>query len=95
MNFDELFETIITKQGNNENISVELNTLMENVKQLNQENENNKTKLADTNTYVEKLKEANTNLLLSKGFVSKFEESRQEEETGDKPKDIKDFISFK
>ena len=42
MNFDELFETIITKQGNNENISVELNTLMENVKQLNQENENNR-----------------------------------------------------
>ena len=94
MNFDELFETIITKQGNNENISVELNTLMENVKQLNQENENNKTKLADTNIYVEKLKEANTNLLLSKGFVSKFEESVQEEETEDKPKDIKDFISF-
>jgi hypothetical protein len=94
MDFDELFETIITKQGNNENISVELNTLMENVKQLNQENENNKTKIAETATYVEKLKEANTNLLLSKGFVSKFEESVQEEETEDKPKDIKDFISF-
>ena len=94
MDFDELFETIITKQGNNENISVELNTLMENVKQLNQENENNKTKIAETATYVEKLKEANTNLLLSKGFVSKFEESAQEEETEDKPKDIKDFISF-
>lgn len=94
MDFDELFETIITKQGNNENISVELNTLMENVKQLNQENENNKTKIAETSTYVEKLKEANTNLLLSKGFVSKFEEPVQEEEAEDKPKDIKDYISF-
>lgn len=93
MNFDELFETIITKQGNNENISVELNSLMESVKSLNMENENNKTALKQTKEYTEKLKEANTNLLLSKGFVSKFEEDTKPPED-DKPKDIKEFIKF-
>lgn len=92
MNFDELFETIITKQGNNENISVELNDLMTSVRTIQGTNEQQQQQIKDLQDYNNKLKDANSNLLLSKGFVSRFEKEPEPED--DKPRNIKDFIKF-
>lgn len=94
MNFDELFETIITKQGNNENISVELNDLMTSVRTIQGTNEQQQQQIKDLQDYNNKLKDANSNLLLSKGFVSRFEKEPEPEPEDDKPRDIKDFIKF-
>lgn len=94
MTIDELFQTIAEKTTNNENISVELNDLMTSVKELQGTNAQQEQQIKDLQDYNSKLKDANSNLLLSKGFVSRFEKEPEPEPEENKPRDIKDFIKF-
>ena len=94
MTIDELFQTIAEKTTNNENISVELNDLMTSVKSLQGVNTQQEQQIKELQDYNSKLKDANSNLLLSKGFVSRFEKEPEPEREDDKPRDIKDFIKF-
>lgn len=94
MTIDELFQTIAEKTTNNENISVELNDLMTCVRTIQGTNEQQQQQIKDLQDYNNKLKDANSNLLLSKGFVSRFEKEPEPEPEDDKPRDIKDFIKF-
>ena len=94
MTIDELFQTIAEKTTNNENISVELNDLMTSVRAIQGANEQQQQQIKDLQDYNNKLKEANSNLLLSKGFVSRFEKEPEPEPEEDKPRNIKDFIKF-
>lgn len=94
MTIDELFQNIAEKTTNNENISVELNDLMTSVRTIQVTNEQQQQQIKDLQDYNNKLKEANSNLLLSKGFVSRFEKEPEPEPEDDKPRDIKDFIKF-
>lgn len=94
MTIDELFQTIAEKTTNNENISVELNDLMTSVRTIQVTNEQQQQQIKDLQDYNNKLKDANSNLLLSKGFVSRFEKEPEPEPEDDKPRDIKDFIKF-
>ena len=82
------------KTTNNENISVELNDLMTSVRAIQGANEQQQQQIKDLQDYNNKLKEANSNLLLSKGFVSRFEKEPEPEPEEDKPRNIKDFIKF-
>ena len=94
MTIDELFQTIAEKTTNNENISVELNDLMTSVRAIQGTNEQQQQQIKDLQDYNNKLKEANSNLLLSKGFVSRFEKEPEPEPEENKPRNIKDFIKF-
>lgn len=94
MTIEELFQTIAEKTTNNENISVELNDLMISVKSLQGLNAQQEQQINELQDYNSKLKDANSNLLLSKGFVSRFEKESEPEPEDDKPRDIKDFIKF-
>ena len=94
MTIDELFQNIAEKTTNNENISVELNDLMTSVRTIQVTNEQQQQQIKDLQDYNNKLKDANSNLLLSKGFVSRFEKEPEPEPEDDKPRDIKDFIKF-
>lgn len=94
MTIDELFQTIAEKTTNNENISVELNDLMTSVNSLQGVNTQQAQQIRDLQDYNSKLKDANSNLLLSKGFVSRFEKEPEPEPEEDKPRNIKDFIKF-
>lgn len=94
MTIDELFQNIAEKTTNNENISVELNDLMTSVKSLQGVNTQQEQQIKDLQDYNSKLKDANNNLLLSKGFVSRFEKELEPEPEEDKPRNIKDFIKF-
>lgn len=94
MTIDELFQTIAEKTTNNENISVELNDLMTSVKSLQGLTAQQEQQINELQDYNSKLKDANSNLLLSKGFVSRFEKEPEPEPGEDKPRDIKDFIKF-
>ena len=94
MTIDELFQTIAEKTTNNENISVELNDLMTSVKSLQGVNTQQEQQIKELQDYNSKLKDANSNLLLSKGFVSRFEKEPEPELEEDKPRNIKDFIKF-
>lgn len=94
MTIDELFQSIAEKTTNNENISVELNDLMTSVKELQGTNAQQEQQIKDLQDYNSKLKDANSNLLLSKGFVSRFEKEPEPEPEENKPRDIKDFIKF-
>lgn len=94
MTIDELFQTIAEKTTNNENISVELNDLMTSVKSLQGVNTQQEQQIKDLQDYNSKLKDANSNLLLSKGLVSRFEKEPEPEPEEDKPRNIKDFIKF-
>lgn len=94
MTIDELFQTIAEKTTNNENISVELNDLMTSVKELQGTNSQQEQQIKELQDYNSKLKDANSNLLLSKGFVSRFEKEPEQEPEEDKPRNIKDFIKF-
>ena len=94
MTIDELFQTIAEKTTNNENISVELNDVMTSVRAIQGTNEQQQQQIKDLQDYNNKLKEANSNLLLSKGFVSRFEKEPEPEPEENKPRDIKDFIKF-
>ena len=73
MTIEELFQTIAEKTTNNENISVELNDLMTSVKSLQGLTTQQEQQINELQDYNSKLKDANSNLLLSKGFVSRFE----------------------
>lgn len=92
MDFTQQFTTITEKLGNNENISVELNELMQAVNELQATSNNQSEEIETLKDYNNKLKEANTNLLLSKGFVSRSEPEKVVEDN--KPKVITDFIKF-
>jgi hypothetical protein len=94
MTIDELFQNIAEKTTNNENISVELNDLMTSVKSLQGVNTQQEQQIKELQDYNSKLKDANSNLLLSKGFVSRFEKEPEPEPEEDKPRNIKDFIKF-
>jgi hypothetical protein len=94
MTIDALFQTIAEKTTNNENISVELNDLMTSVKSLQGLTTQQEQQINELQDYNSKLKDANSNLLLSKGFVSRFEKEPEPEPEEDKPRDIKDFIKF-
>lgn len=94
MTIDELFQTIAEKTTNNENISVELNDLMTSVKSLQGVNTQQEQQIKELQDYNSKLKDANSNLLLTKGFVSRFEKEPDPEPEEDKPRNIKDFIKF-
>lgn len=94
MTIEELFKTIAEKTTNNENISVELNDLMTSVKSLQGLTTQQEQQINELQDYNSKLKDANSNLLLSKGFVSRFEKEPEPEPEEDKPRDIKDFIKF-
>lgn len=94
MTIDELFQSIAEKTTNNENISVELNDLMTSVKELQGTNAQQEQQIKELQDYNSKLKDANSNLLLSKGFVSRFEKEPEPEPEENKPRDIKDFIKF-
>lgn len=92
--FRGAFETIIEKLGNNENISVELNDLMSANATLIAEHEALKTEHATVLDHNNRLKEANNNLLLSKGFVrTDFQAGR--EEAKEEPFDIKKCLIMK
>lgn len=78
MTIDELFQTIAEKTTNNENISVELNDLMTSVRTIQGTNEQQQQQIKDLQDYNNKLKDANSNLLLSKGFVSRFEKNQNQ-----------------
>lgn len=94
MTIDELFQSIAEKTTNNENISVELNDLMTSVKELQGTNAQQEQQIKELQDYNSKLKDANSNLLLSKGFVSRFEKEPEPEPEENKPRNIKDFIKF-
>ena len=94
MTIEELFQTIAEKTTNNENISVELNDLMTSVKSLQVLTTQQEQQINELQDYNSKLKDANSNLLLSKGFVSRFEKEPEPEPEEGKPRDIKDFIKF-
>lgn len=92
--FNAKFKEIIEKMGKGENTSVELNEIINENEKLIGEYNNHLDEMKKMREKNEELKEANTKLLLTKGFIQKsFDEDKMEPEEP-APLDMKDFVKF-